>query len=92
MPLFCAIANRYVTPISVRTRPAGNPPMMSSVDSPTDSVPTRNAATKASAPMLMGRNVAIAKIATSARMVTISGDTDGSYGVGGAERPGPLSQ
>jgi hypothetical protein len=48
---------------------------MSSVDSPTDSVPTTKAATKARAPMLMGRNVAIAKITTSAMMVTISGDT-----------------
>src|SRR3712207_1179540 len=56
---------------------------MSSVLSPTDSVPTRNAATNASAPMLMGRNVAIAKITTSARMVTISGDTRSSYGDGG---------
>ena len=43
--------------------------------SPTDSVPTTNAATKASAPMLMGSTVAIAKITTSAMMVTISGDT-----------------
>src|SRR3712207_6444783 len=92
VPLFCAIANRYVTPIRVTTSSAGNPARMSSVVSPTDSVPTRNAATKASAPMLMGRNVAIAKIATSARMVTISGDTRSSYGFGGAERPGSLSQ
>ena len=43
--------------------------------SPTDRVPTRKAATNASAPMLIGRKVAIAKITTSAMMVTISGDT-----------------
>ena len=43
--------------------------------SPTDKVPTRKAATNASAPMLIGRNVAIAKITTSAMMETISGDT-----------------
>ena len=49
-------------------------PRMASVDSPTDSVPTRNAATNASAPMLIGNTVAIAKITTSAMMETISGD------------------
>ena len=81
MPLFCAMANRYVTPISVRTSSAGNPPAtsslprMASVDSPTDSVPTRNAATNASAPMLIGNTVAIAKITTRAMMETVSGDT-----------------
>src|SRR4051795_1312047 len=67
----------------VSTSSAGKPPRISSVLSPTDRVPTRNAATKASAPMLMGRNVAIAKITISARMETIPGDTRSSYGVGG---------
>src|SRR5919112_4893458 len=69
--------------MSVSTSSAGKPARISSVLSPTDKVPTRNAATNASAPMLIGRNVASAKITTSARLLTISGDTSGSYGVGG---------
>src|SRR5919199_3923528 len=91
VPLFCAIANRYVTPISVTTSSAGNPARMSSVLSPTDSVPTRNAATKASAPMLMGRNVAIAKITISAMMVMISGDTTTSTACREGPCPRPVS-
>ena len=64
VPLFCASANRYVSPTSSRNRSPGNPPvispspgtprMISSMLRPTAKVPTRKAASKASAPRFTG--------------------------------------
>ena len=68
VPLFCAIAKRYVTPTKVRNRSLGNPAMMSSVLIPTARVPTRKAATKPRVPMLMGSSVAQMNIAIRARI------------------------
>ena len=68
VPLFWAIANRYVTPTKVRNRSLGKPAMMSSAFIPTARVPTKKAATNPSVPMLMGSSVAATNIATRARI------------------------
>ncbi len=74
VPLFCAMAKRYVTPTSVRKSPPGNSAMMSSVSIPRTTAPSRKAPTKARAPILMGSSVAIRNIA--ARMVIESNGAD----------------
>ena len=65
VPSFCASANRYVLPISVRNRSAGKPAMRSRADRPAASVPTAKAPTKAMTPMLTGSAVASTNIAPS---------------------------
>ena len=66
VPLFWAMAKRKVMPTRVRNRPPGKPAMMALVVWPATRVPTRNAPTKASTPMLIGRIVATTNIATRA--------------------------
>ncbi len=74
VPLFLAIAKRYVTPTSVRTRSPLMPPMISFSSRSREYIPTSQAATKASAPMLIGSSVPTTKSAMSASMDTHSGD------------------
>ena len=54
MPLFRAIAKRYVTPMSVRIRSALTPARISFSSRSSEYMPTSQAATYASAPMLIG--------------------------------------
>ena len=74
VPLFLAIANRYVTPTRVRTRSPLMPAMISFSSRFREYMPTSQAATKASAPMLIGSTVPTTNSAMSARMDTHSGD------------------
>ena len=67
MPLPDAIANRYVTPTRITNRSPGKPAKMSSSETPI-AVPTMNAATMPSTPMLIPVVVAIRKTATSTRI------------------------
>ena len=73
VPLFRAIAKRYVTPISVSTRSALIPARISFSSRFSEYMPTSHAATYASAPMLIGSRVPMTKRATSARIATHSG-------------------
>ena len=69
VPLFFAIANRYVTPTRMMNRSAGKPARTSSGTScPKKNPPTTKAATKARAPMLTGSNVAARKTRTKPRI------------------------
>ena len=67
VPLFVAIANRYVTPTRITNRSPGKPAKMSSSETPS-AVPTMNAATMPRIPMLIPIVVAIRKTATSTRI------------------------
>jgi predicted lysophospholipase L1 biosynthesis ABC-type transport system permease subunit len=67
VPLFWAIAKRYVTPTIVRNRPPGKLARMSVVDIPRTTEPSRKAPTNARAPMLSGSTVASRNI--TARMM-----------------------
>jgi hypothetical protein len=67
VPFPDAIANRYVTPTRITNRSPGNPAKMSSSETPI-AVPTMNAATIPSTPMLIPVVVATAKTATSTRI------------------------
>ena len=61
-------------PTSVTKRSPGKPAMIAEDDIPTASVPTMKAMASASAPMLMGRAVAMTNIATSPRIEAVCGD------------------
>ena len=74
VPLFCAMANRYVMPTRVRNSPPGKPSMTSFTAMSATNVPTRNAPTNARTPMLTGTSVATTNMATSARIEISSGD------------------
>ena len=73
VPLFLAIANRYVTPIRVRIRSPLTPARISFSSRSRAYMPTSQAATYASAPILIGSTVPMTKSATSAMMETHSG-------------------
>ena len=66
VPLFDAIANRYVTPTRITNRSPGKPAKMSSSETPS-AVPTANAATMPSTPMLIPSVVADQEDPRSAR-------------------------
>jgi len=68
------MANRYVTPTRMTKRLLGKPPTMSSVDLPVTMVPTANAATNASTPMLIDNVVPRTNTATRTRIETSSTD------------------
>jgi hypothetical protein len=81
VPLFLAMANRNVTPVSTMNRSPGNPPTMLSTFAAggpgNTNIPRMNAAEIASAPRWIGNTVAMRKIAASTRMDASSTDMSG---------------
>jgi hypothetical protein len=77
VPLLRAMANRYVTPTKVRTRSPLIPLMISRSVRPRAYMPTSHAATKPSAPMLIGNTVPTTNNKINAMMDTSSGVMSG---------------
>jgi hypothetical protein len=69
-------------PTSVTKRSPGKPAMICSARIPTDQVPIRKAMAKPSAPMPVGKAVAITNIATRPRMEAVCADISGRSGAG----------